>query len=64
MPASPSPRLSCRRIRLPDQWLTQKTLVLVWRYHLRATRVGRGPRAAGGVLRSRVRRGPPGSWRL
>jgi hypothetical protein len=56
MPASPTPRLSCRRIRLPDQWMTQKTLVLVWRFHLRAIRAGRGQRSAGVVPPQRKRR--------
>jgi len=63
MPASPSPRLSCRRIRLPDQWITQKTLVLVWRFHHRAARIGRAQRAPGVLPPQRRRRGPPRSRR-
>jgi hypothetical protein len=65
MPASPYPRAYCRRIRLPDRWLSQQSLVLVWRFHLRAVRAARaehlggGGHAPAGRPRQRARRGPP-----
>jgi hypothetical protein len=62
MPAFPSPRQSCRRIRLPDHWISQQTLVRVWRFHLRATRIARHGSATPTPLR-RTRRGAPRPWR-
>ncbi len=63
MPAFPYPRQGCRRIRLPDRWITQQSLVLVWRFHLRAARVGCSERAAGDGQRLGTRRGAPRSRR-
>lgn len=60
MPSFPSPRQSCRRIRLPDHWISQQTLVRVWRFHLRAARAARGS----ATLTAPRRRVGPRSWRV
>jgi hypothetical protein len=56
MSAASRSRAPCRRIRLPEAWYAQHTLVVMWRRHLRVVRPLAVWTAAGAPMPARRRR--------